>query len=56
MSLPNKNDVKGSCERGMKWNGYRIRTLQDDLDSGDAMILDASDFVKPYSKSPLLKI
>ena len=57
MSLPIKNDVKeyfenlwGSCERGMKWNGYRIRTLQDDLDSGDAVILDASDFVKPYSK------
>lgn len=52
MSLPIKNDVKeyfeniwGPCERGAKWKGYRIRTLQDDLDSGDAVLLDESELV-----------
>ena len=45
-SVPIKNDVKeyflrlwGSAEKGWKWSGYRIRTLQDDLDSGEAFIL-----------------
>ena len=53
MSLPIKNEVKeyferlwGDSERGVKWNGYRIRTLQDDLDSGEVVILDENDLVK----------
>jgi P4 family phage/plasmid primase-like protien len=53
MSLPIKNEVKeyferlwGDSERGIKWNGYRIRTLQDDLDSGEVVILDENDLVK----------
>lgn len=52
MSLPIKNEVKeyfeklwGNCDRGAKWKGYRIRTLQDDVDSGDAIILDEDDLV-----------
>jgi len=53
MSLPIKNEVKeyferlwGESDRGVKWNGYRIRTLQDDLDSGEVVILDENDLVK----------
>ena len=53
MSLPIKNEVKeyfdrlwGDAERGVKWNGYRIRTLQDDVDSGDVIILEDDDLVK----------
>jgi P4 family phage/plasmid primase-like protien len=53
MSLPIKNEVKeyferlwGDSERGVKWHGYRIRTLQDDLDSGEVVILDENDLVK----------
>lgn len=53
ISLPIKNEVKeyfenlwGDCERGGRWHGYRIRTLQDDLDSGDAVILEDDDLVE----------
>jgi P4 family phage/plasmid primase-like protien len=52
MSLPIKNEVKeyfdrlwGEAERGIKWEGYRIRTLQDDVDSGEVIILDEDDLV-----------
>jgi P4 family phage/plasmid primase-like protien len=50
--LPIKNDVKeyfeniwGESERGGRWQGFRIRTLDDDLESGDAVILEDSDLV-----------
>lgn len=53
MSLPIKNEVKeyfdrlwGDAERGVKWTGYRIRTLQDDIDSGEVIILEENDLVK----------
>jgi P4 family phage/plasmid primase-like protien len=53
MSLPIKNQVKeyfeilwGPCERGFRWHGFRIRNLQDDLDSGDVVLLDEGDLVK----------
>ena len=53
MSLPIKNEVKeyfdrlwGDAERGVKWIGYRIRTLQDDVDSGEVIILQEDDLVK----------
>ena len=53
MSLPIKNEVKeyfdrlwGESERNIKWNGYRIRTLQDDVDCGEVIILDEDDLVK----------
>lgn len=57
MSLPIKNEVKeyfdrlwGESERNIKWNGYRIRTLQDDVDCGEVVILDEDDLVK-YDQS-----
>jgi P4 family phage/plasmid primase-like protien len=53
MSLPIKNDVKeyferlwGETDRSIKWNGYRVRTLQDDVDSGEVIILDENDLVR----------
>jgi P4 family phage/plasmid primase-like protien len=57
MSLPIKNEVKeyfdrlwGESERGIKWDGHRIRTLQDDVDSGEVIILEEDDLVK-YDKN-----
>jgi len=59
MSLPIKNEVKeyferlwGDTESGCRWLGYRIRTLQDDIDSGDALILDEDDLIE-YGNSVL---
>ena len=53
MSLPIKNEVKeyfdrlwGESERGIKWDGHRIRTLQDDVDAGEVIILEEDDLVK----------
>ena len=50
--LPIKNEVEeyfirlwDEPEKGKKWKGYRIRTLQDDIDSGDAIVLEDSDLV-----------
>lgn len=34
----------GKTERGNTWSGYRFRTPQDDLDSGDAVIMEDDDF------------
>lgn len=52
MSLPIKNEVKeyfeklwGDSERGVKWRGYRIRTIQDDVDDGSAVVLTDDDLV-----------
>ena len=46
MKVPKKDDVKqyfikalGDMETGMKWKGYRLRSMQDDIDSGDAFIV-----------------
>jgi P4 family phage/plasmid primase-like protien len=51
-NLPIKNEVEEYFSRiwdepevGKKWKGYRIRTLADDIDSGDAVILDDEDLV-----------
>jgi P4 family phage/plasmid primase-like protien len=59
MSLPIKNEVKeyfdrlwGESERNIKWNGYRIRTLQDDVDCGEVIILDEDDLVKYDQSAP----
>ena len=48
--LPNKNDVKeyftklwDEPEAGLKWTGFRIRTLQDDVEEGSALILEDED-------------
>jgi len=49
-SVPIKSEVKeyfikywGDPEKGCKWIGYKIRTLQDDVTNGDAIILDEGD-------------
>ena len=51
-TLPNKNEVKDyfsklwdEPEIGIKWNGYRIRTLEDDVEEGSALILEDEDLV-----------
>ena len=50
--LPIKNEVEeyftrlwDEPERGKKWTGYRIKTLQDDINNGDAIVMDESDLV-----------
>jgi len=50
--LPIKNEVKeyfeniwGESERGVRWQGYRMRTIDDDIESGDAVVLEDSDLV-----------
>lgn len=52
MTLPIKNEVKeyfdkmwGEPTRGLIWKGYRIRTLQDKVDAGEAFILGEDDLV-----------
>ena len=51
-NLPIKNEVEeyfirvwDEPAKGKKWKGYRIRTLQDDIEDGDAVILDDDDLV-----------
>ena len=52
ISVPIKNEVKeyferiwGESERGGRWQGYRIRTLDEDLADGSAIILNHSELV-----------
>jgi len=49
-SIPVKNEVKeyfakswGDMGKGGKWSGYRVRTLQDDLENGMAIELEEDD-------------
>jgi phage/plasmid-associated DNA primase len=51
-SLPIKNEVKeyfekcwGECDYGFRWQGYRLRSLADDILAGDAVILGKEDLV-----------
>jgi P4 family phage/plasmid primase-like protien len=51
-TLPIKNEVEEYFNKvwdepttGKKWSGYRIRTLQDDIEDGDAILLDDEDLV-----------
>jgi phage/plasmid-associated DNA primase len=46
-TLPIKNEVKeyfeklwGNCEVGSRWQGYRIRTLNDEIGSGDSILIN----------------
>ena len=52
-SLPVKNDVEeyfskiwDNPEKGKKWLGFRLRTLKDDIEDGDAIILEDDDLVE----------
>ena len=58
MTVPIKNEVKeyfeklwGDTEKGYRWTGYRIRSLQEELDSGDAVILEEEDLVNYGGKA-----
>ena len=51
-TLPIKNEVReyfeklwGEPEHGVRWSGYRIRTLQDDVEDGSAVVLTDADLV-----------
>lgn len=64
-TLPNKNEVEeyfvklwGSTEPGKKWKGYRQRTIQDDVDDGNAVILsedDLADYSSERQSNPMLR-
>jgi len=52
MSLPIKNEVKeyferlwGEPERGCRWTGYRLRTLEEDIEDGEAVVMDDNDLI-----------
>jgi P4 family phage/plasmid primase-like protien len=53
MSVPIKNEVKdyfyklwGDPERGCRWKGYRVRTLEEEIANGDAIVLDEEDLAE----------
>jgi len=52
MTVPIKNEVKeyferlwGETERGYRWRGYRIRTIEEDISNGSAVVLGKNDLV-----------
>jgi P4 family phage/plasmid primase-like protien len=52
MSVPIKNEVKeyferlwGESDKGCKWVGYRIMTMDDRIESGETVILEDDDLV-----------
>ena len=51
MTLPIKNEVKEYFEklwgepRGARWAGYRIRTLEEDIADGEALLITEDDLV-----------
>ena len=51
MTLPIKNEVKEYFEklwgepRGARWPGYRIRTLEEDIEDGEALLITEDDLV-----------
>lgn len=57
--VPNKDHIKqyfikawGDIETGMKWSGYKIRSIKDDIDAGEAVIMEDDDLVD-YGKPPM---
>jgi phage/plasmid-associated DNA primase len=58
--VPKKDDVKqyfikawGEMEPGMKWKGFKIRSLQDDVEAGEAFVLGEGDLVDYSGKPPM---
>lgn len=52
MQLPIKNEVReyfenlwGETTNGTRWKGFRVKTLQDDIESGDAVVLNDDDLI-----------
>ena len=57
-SVPIRNDVQeyftklwDEPEKGMRWYGYRIKTLDEEIENGDIIILGENDIVE-YDKKP----
>ena len=51
-SIPSKIEVKdyflklwGAFDNGVKWKGYKVKTIDDDIEEGEAIILDDDDLV-----------
>ena len=51
-SIPSKIEVKdyflklwGEFDKGVKWKGYRIRTIDDDIEEGEALVLGDDDLI-----------
>ena len=62
MTLPIKNQVKeyfeklwGDPERGCRWRGYRIRTLEEEVASGDIVFMSPDDLIH-YDKKPTANV
>ena len=60
-TVPVKNDIEeyfsklwGEPDIGKKWKGYRIRTLQDQINDGSAIVLDDEDLVDYTDNSNFL--
>jgi phage/plasmid-associated DNA primase len=60
-TIPIKNEVEeyfaklwGSPGAGKKWKGYRIRTLADDVASGEAVVLNDDDLVDYSNNLPVM--
>ena len=58
-TLPIKSEVEeyfekvwGSPSRSKSWKGYKIKSLEDDIENGDAIIMEAEDFVDYGSEKP----
>lgn len=59
-SIPIKNDIKdyfirlwGDFESGCKWLGYKIRSLEDEIEAGDAVVINEDDLVEYNEQVPL---
>lgn len=57
MALPIKNQVRdyfeklwGEPGRGSRWKGYRIRTLEEEVANGEAVILEPDDLINYEGK------
>ena len=62
-SPPLKDEVKeyfssiwNEPNRHNKWKGYRMRTLKDDVDSGNAIILEEEDLVNYDCKEDIVEV
>ena len=60
-AIPGKEQIKeyftklwGEPAPGVKWYGYRVRTLDDDVLEGNAIVLDENDLVEYSENNPLL--
>ena len=54
-TLPIKNEVReyfeklwGELGAGFKWEGYRLRTIKDDIENGNAIVLENDDLVNYF--------